>query len=181
MLDLVSCLTKGLCIQDLIGIDCCKVGCCLLKRFNFLNLIYLRNKTASLRYCVVREQRPLYMLLMFLLLLGLSLYFKLFLVLSVAIPKIDLVILASNTPPDAVLLIPHVLLIPFDHLVSEIDLGLAPFVQQVVNIGFKVVLPIQQVLELVCVCFGLQSEIQLIFVYFLLYFLANQCFDGRVR
>jgi len=121
------------------------------------------------------------MLLVFLLLLGLSLCFKLFLILSVAIPKINLVILASDTPSDAVLLIPHVLFISLDHLVSEIDLGLAPFVKQVVHIGFKVVLPIQQVLELVCFCFGLQSEIQLIFIYLLLYFLANQCFDGRVR
>lgn len=177
----MSCLSKGLCIQDGIGIDCSKVGCCLLKRFNFLNLIYLRNKTASLRYCVVREQRPLNMLLVFLLLLGLSLCFELFLVLSVAIPKIDLVILASDAPPYAVLLIPHVLLIPLDHLVSEIDLGLPPFVEQVVHVGFKVVLPIQQVLELVCVCFRLQSEIQLIFVHLLLYLLANQSFDGRVR
>lgn len=129
LLHLVSCLSKGLCVQDGIGIDRSKVGCCLLERFNFLDLIYLRNKTASLRYCVVREQRPLNMLLVFLLLLGLSLCFELFLVLSVAIPKIDLVILASDTPPDAVLLIPHLLLIPLDHLVSEIDLGLPPFVQ----------------------------------------------------
>ena len=121
------------------------------------------------------------MLLVFLLLLGFSLCFKLFLVLSVAIPKIDLVILASDTPSNAVLLIPHVLFISLDHLVSEIDLGLTPFVQQVVHIGLKVVLPIQQVLELVCVCFCLQNEIQLIFVHFLLYFLANQSFDGRVR
>lgn len=97
LFDLVSCLSKCLCIKDGISIDCSKVGCSLLKRFNFLNLICLWNKTASLCYCVVREQRPLYMLLVFLLLLGLSLCFKLFMVLSVTVPKIDLVILASNT------------------------------------------------------------------------------------
>ena len=83
------------------------------------------------------------MLLVFLLLLGLSLCFKLFMVLSVAIAKIDLVILASNTSPEAVLLIPLILLVSLDHLVSEIDFGLPPLIQQVVHIGFKVVLPIK--------------------------------------
>jgi hypothetical protein len=120
LFDLVSCLSKCLRIQDRIGIDCSKVGSSLLKRFNFLNLICLWNKTASLCYCVVREQRPLYMLLMFLLLLGLSLCFKLFMVLSIAIAKIYLVILASNTSSETVLLIPLVLLVSLNHLVSEI-------------------------------------------------------------
>ena len=99
------------------------------------------------------------MLLMFLLLLGLSLCFKLFVVLSVAIPKIDLVILASNTSSETVLLIPLILLVSLDHLVSEIDLSLPPLIQQVVHIGFKVVLPIKQVIQLGSVCFGLQSEV----------------------
>lgn len=81
------------------------------------------------------------MLLMFLLLLGLSLCFKLFMVLSIAIAKINLVILASNTSSETVLLIPLIFLISLDHLVSKIDFGLPPLIQQVVHIGFKGVLP----------------------------------------
>ena len=138
----MSCLSKGLYIQDGIGIDCSKVGCSLLKRFNFLNYICVWNKTASLCYCIVREQRPLYMLLMFFLLLDLCLCFKLSMFLSVTIFKIDLVILACNTSSDAVLLIPLILFISLDHLVSEINLGLPPLIQQVVHIGFQGVLPI---------------------------------------
>jgi hypothetical protein len=62
-------------------------------------------------------------------------------VLSVAIPKIDLIILASNTSPETVFFIPLIFLISLDHLVSKIDFGLPPLIQQVVHIGFKGVLP----------------------------------------
>ena len=64
-------------------------------------------------------------------------------VISIAIAEIDLVILASNTSSETILLIPLVLLVSLDHLVSEIDLSLPPLIQQVVHICFKVVLPIK--------------------------------------
>ena len=82
------------------------------------------------------------MLLVFVLLLGLSLCFKLFMVLSVTVPKIDLIILASNTSSESVLLIPLIFFVSLDHLMSEIDFGLPSLIQQVVHIGFKVVLPV---------------------------------------
>ena len=96
--------------------------------------------------------------------------------LSVFIPEIDLIILTVYTPSNPILFIPHILLVPLDHLAGDIMFSLAPLIEYPVYVSFQCVLPSDQVFEIEGVCLHGQGLCQPLFIHLLLDLLTDKRF-----
>ena len=173
------------CYEIRVNIYSCHVSGSIHKRFKFScggcchDSLLLRDETA-MGHRIIWKQWPLNLLLLLFLLLSLvNLEFRLFI--SVSIAQINLVILTFDTSPQPFLLSSLVLFIPFKHCTSQILLWLSSFIQNLMHIAFKIILPVNQFLKIKSISFSSQSKFETLFIDLFLNFLSNQLFDSWIR